>query len=306
MRQNIYDTFQLDSVNISYENGYYRLIDNESGEDASAKSLSHGLNKLRKKISEYKKRPEIAVEVRRKQAGKLINNMCRDQFLMIAILVGLVSAENNRTESQIKKNLEYFRWLQTGLMYATPKNARQKSNLKTIDEKIRMGIEILERDEIKVPARQQLESVLGRDTLLMMCSLYDSYFDPITVSTNARDRYIHEKFGKCKEPVYDHLWNLWYLGHEDENGNVRYSVGSATDIIGEFLDYRLVAKCSSYTPLKIKSMTMGGTLNDAFRHAWERRSDRDNLVIEDKDLLSPRERILWKKIRAYGKSQLTE
>ena len=302
MRRNIYDTFQLDSVNISYENGYYRLIDNESGEDAVNRSLPRCLRKLREKVSDYNHRPEIAVEVRKKQAGKMINDMCRDQFFMIAILVGLVSAESNRTEAQIKRNLDYFRWLQTGLEYATPKNDKQKSRLKTIEKKIKMGIEILERDEIKVPAREQLKSVLGWDTLYEMQKLYDSYFDPETVSTDSRDRYISEKFGKCEEPVYDHLWNVWYLGYENEDGSVKYNVGSSTDILGEFLDCRLMTQCSSYTPLGIKSMTVGGTLEDAFMYAWKERCTGYSFKPNDKDFLSPKQKKLWNRIRAYVKT----
>ena len=302
MRNNIYDEYQIDNLTVIYENGWYRLIDNGTGESIIDKSISKALSLLIKKIAEVKKRPEEAEKEKKKRAAKIINDMAKDEFIMSSILVGLISSDSNRTESQIKRNLEYFRWLKTGLEYATPKNDKQERRIKKIAEYVDDGIKILERDDIKVPAQDRLIGILGYETAYKMRTLYDSYFDPYTVSTVSLDKYIAEKFGKCEEPTFDRLWGVWYLGKVNEDGTVDYHIGSATEILGEYLDCRVIGHCSSYNRLGMKSLSAGGTIDSLLKMAWDDRDEGYSLKIDDKDFLSPKLRELWNKIREYAKA----
>jgi len=80
------DDFQIDSLVVCYEDGRYRLIDNDTGESVVDKSLSRALSLLNKRIWDYKNQPEVAVEEKKKKAGKMIDDMSRDEFFMCAIL----------------------------------------------------------------------------------------------------------------------------------------------------------------------------------------------------------------------------
>ncbi len=302
MRRSRFAEYQIDSITVFFEDGRYRLVDNDTGESSIDKSIEKAYNALIKKIEEFKKQPQEAENEKKKRAAKLILDMAKDEFFMSALLVGLISSDNNRTESEIKRNLDHFKWLQSGLEYAEPKNDKQKSRIKKIAEYITQGIETLERDEIKVPARDRLVNLLGWETMSKMRKLYDSYFDPHTVSTESRDRYIAERFGECEEPTYDHLWNVWYLGHKREDGTVDYLIGSAIDILGEFLDCRVTTQCSSYNRLGMKSMSTGGTLDDVFREAWNERIEGYSFKLDDNDFLSSKQQELWDKVREYAEA----
>ena len=302
MKRNASEGYQIDNLTVIFEDGMYRLIDNETGESSADKSISKAFNSLVKKIDEFKKQPQEAEKENKKRAAKLINDMAKDDSFMTSILVGLISSDNNRTESEIRRNLEYFKWLQTGLEYATPQNDKQERRIKKIAEYINKGIETLERDEVKIPARDMLEEILGFETAYRMRNLYDSYFDPYTVSTQSRDRYIVDKFGKCEEPTYDHLWNVWYLGEEKRDGTIDYHVGSAIEILGKFLDCPVTSHCTSYTRLGIKSSSTGGSLETIFKNAWDSRIEGYTLKLDDKDSIFTRLQELWDKVRAYAET----
>ena len=164
-----------------FKDGRYRLVDNDTGESSIDKSIEKAYNSLVKKIEEFKKQSQEIENEKKKKAAKLVIDMAKDEFLMSALLVGLISSDNNRTELEKKRNLDHFKWLQSGLEYAKPKNDKQKRCIKKIAEYITQGIETLERDEINVPARDRLVDLLGWETMLEMRKLYDSYFDPHTV-----------------------------------------------------------------------------------------------------------------------------
>ena len=302
MRRSIFEEYQIDNLTVIYEEGRYRLVDNETGESSIDKSISKAFTSLRKRIAEFKRQPEEAEKEKKKRAAALINDMAKDEFFMSSILVGLISSDNNRTESEIKRNLDHFKWLKTGLEYATPKNDKQERQIKRIAEYIDQGIETLERDEVKVPARQRLESLLGFEAAYQMRKLYNSYFDPQTVSTASRDKYIAEKFGKCEEPTYDHLWKVWYLGNENKDGTIDYHVGSALEILGEYLDCKVMSRCTSYNCKGEESASTGGSLDALFREAWEDRIEGYSLKLDDKDFLSPKQQELWDKVREYAES----
>ena len=129
MRRSIFEEYQIDNLTVIYEEGRYRLVDNETGESSIDKSISKAFTSLRKRIAEFKRQPEEAEKEKKKRAAALINDMAKDEFFMSSILVGLISSDNNRTESEIKRNLDHFKWLKTGLEYATPKNDKQERQI---------------------------------------------------------------------------------------------------------------------------------------------------------------------------------
>ena len=129
MRRSIFEEYQIDNLTVIYEEGRYRLVDNETGESSIDKSISKAFTSLRKRIAEFKRQPEEAEKEKKKRAAALINDMAKGEFFMSSILVGLISSDNNRTESEIKRNLDHFKWLKTGLEYATPKNDKQERQI---------------------------------------------------------------------------------------------------------------------------------------------------------------------------------
>lgn len=291
----------IESIGIFYEKGQYRLTDNETGETCSGKSLENAYKGLVKQINEYKSRPEIVKEEHKKRAAEIIKDMIRDEAFRCILLVGLISYDNNRSEAQINCNLERFKWLESGIKLVTPKNGNQAKALKEIEDYIKKGIDVLEKEEIRVPLNGRIEELFDLDTLYRMRNLYNSYFDVRTVSENSRNRYIEEKFGKCEEPTYDRLWNVWYLGDTYRNGTRYYHVGPATEIFGRFLGFRVDSASRNVDAKGKTQFSCGVDVESAFRKVWEIRKEDSNLVIEDETLLSPKQWQLLNKVEQYGK-----
>ena len=133
-----------------------------------------------------------------------------------------------------------------------------------------------------------------------MWNLYESYFDPKTVSEDCRNRYIAEKFGKCEEPTYDPLWRVWYLGHIGDNGEVQYyDIGSATEILGKFLGCYISGIAVTKNAEGDDSYRVSGSMEFLFGEAWSGRQVGYKLRLKDENLLSEKEKELWDKVIEY-------
>ncbi len=95
---------------------------------------------------------------------------------------------------------------------------------------------------------------------------------------------------------------VWYLVKEKDDGTACYHVGSAIEILGEYLDCRVTTGCTSYNRLGMKSMSTGGTVEDIFKEAWNERTQGYLLKLDEKDFLSPKQQELWDKVREYAKA----
>ena len=228
---------------------------------------------------------------------KLIEDMMRDEFIMAIALVGLISSDNNMYEEEIKKNLEELRQLKDAADLVVPEDEKQSVRLDKIKNIIERGIGILERDLVLIPAEARLRELLGEEKLDKMTNLYRSYFDPYTIETKNRDRYIFEKFGKCEEPTYDPLWNVWYLGDVDEDGNVDfYSIGSAMEIIGKYLGCYVSSEIEMLDEEGEVEVSAFVDIAALFKEAWENRKEGRIIRLTESDFLSPKEKELWEKI----------
>ena len=121
-----------------------------------------------------------------------------------------------------------------------------------------------------------------------------------------RDKYIFEKFGECKEPVYDPFLGTWILGSRNTlDGGLCYLMGSAEKIFGEFFGCREdghVDVCFRYLYAngEKKMVKSYGDIDALFRSAWQE-ADVDCIKeLQDNGLLSQYQRDLWQKAYDYA------
>ena len=239
---------------------------------------------------------EVEMKKRHQRAAELVEMMMEDQEMMAVLLVGLISADNNREEEEIQKNKETLQLLYEGskLVIATDETEDKLNQIKDLIEK---GLMILKQDLERLNKEEVMLEVLG-NKMYEVRDQYHKYFDASTISHEAQKEYIYQKFGECKEPTYDPLWRVWYLGDHYASGELFYHIGSAQEILGMVVDCQVRGNLLLKKDGKVSS-SCSGSLDFLIGEVWETKEYGYEVEFDEKDLLSPKQQLLVQKILEY-------
>ena len=292
----------LENITIKYCTEAVSLTDNATGQRAMGFTFEEALQKLVERNREYAQQPEVVEQREKERAVSLIDDMLIDEQLMAIIMVGLISSDTNKSKADIQHNLEQLKWISDGLNGYQTETPEKEERLHKLEQYVSDGIDILEHDRTKVPARLWMAEILGSE-LYDMIQIYNAYTSRTAVF-DARDKYIQAKFGDCEEPVYDPMWGTWILGKKNEYGQICYKMGSAEKVFSDFLGCERVGRVNTYDSLGRRISSSGGCSDNLFWAAWQKVEDEDDVKeLQDNGILSPYQKELWQKVCDYAKSR---